>query len=363
MGSTRVTMSIKARSALALAVCSFAALVVAAPASAGTLDQQQPEAEAEDPLRFSGQTFTAGLSGALDQVDLWLRDQGDPMCDSYAVTVEIRTASDGLPTNTVLASNTVASSELSETGSFVSVLFEDPADILAGTQYAIVVTGPEEGGFECAEVGVAAGDPYAGGTQVVANTSTGPWGQIPHQDLAFKTYVILAGVPSTSNCQGRAATLVGTPGDDSITGTNGDDSIVGLGGDDVIGAAGGEDCLSGDGGRDVLRGGAGHDLALGGDGKDKLRGQNGRDKLKGGEGKDKVNGGNGKDKLKGNAGNDKLKGAGAKDKMKAGGGDDKLGAQDGKRDRVNCGGGDDRAVVDPIDRVKNCETVKVVDPD
>ena len=65
-------------------------------------------------------------------------------------------------------------------------------------------------------------------------------------------------------CEGRAATHVGTPGDDVLTGTNGDDVMVGLGGDDTISGLLGNDVICGDEGSDRLEGLAGDDRILGG---------------------------------------------------------------------------------------------------
>lgn len=65
-------------------------------------------------------------------------------------------------------------------------------------------------------------------------------------------------------CEGRAATHLGTPGDDVLNGTNGDDVLVGLGGDDIITGSLGNDVICGDEGSDRLAGMAGNDRILGG---------------------------------------------------------------------------------------------------
>jgi Ca2+-binding RTX toxin-like protein len=53
-------------------------------------------------------------------------------------------------------------------------------------------------------------------------------------------------------CDGSAATVVGTDGDDTLVGTAGPDVIAGLGGNDRIEGLGGADRLCGDSGADVL---------------------------------------------------------------------------------------------------------------
>jgi Ca2+-binding RTX toxin-like protein len=77
----------------------------------------------------------------------------------------------------------------------------------------------------------------------------------------------LAAVPAAqaapATCQGHAATIVGTPGDDRITGTPGADVIVARGGDDTVRAGAGDDLVCGGDGADTLRGGPGADELYG----------------------------------------------------------------------------------------------------
>ena len=78
---------------------------------------------------------------------------------------------------------------------------------------------------------------------------------------------LLAVVPASAaagTCDGRAATHLGTPGDDVLTGTDGDDVMVGLGGDDTISGFLGNDVICGDEGTDRLAGFAGDDRIFGG---------------------------------------------------------------------------------------------------
>lgn len=65
-------------------------------------------------------------------------------------------------------------------------------------------------------------------------------------------------------CEGRAATHIGTEGDDVLVGTDGDDVMVGLGGDDIVSGLLGNDVICGDAGSDRLAGMAGDDRILGG---------------------------------------------------------------------------------------------------
>jgi hypothetical protein len=80
--------------------------------------------------------------------------------------------------------------------------------------------------------------------------------------------------------------------------------------------------------------------------------------LRGSKQADKIFGLGGNDRLYGFAGNDLIVGGPGKDKMYGGTGNDRLEARDGQRDLVDCGPGNDTAIVDNIDQVSACETVK-----
>ena len=96
-------------------------------------------------------------------------------------------------------------------------------------------------------------------------------------------------------CNGLAATIVGSPGDDEIAGTPGDDVIAGLGGSDRILGLEGNDTICGGDGDDDLFGGAGDDLLLGEAGDDVLVGDGSADVGSGTAGSDTCDGGTGID--------------------------------------------------------------------
>jgi uncharacterized repeat protein (TIGR01451 family) len=113
--------------------------------AAGALDQSAtcvaPSINEAGGTVVLGQTFTAGLSGTLDQVDLDLSFEN--VTDPGNLTVQIRTTSGGQPTSTVLASATVAESSVSPTTpTFLSVPLSPGAPSVAGTVYAIVLLAP-----------------------------------------------------------------------------------------------------------------------------------------------------------------------------------------------------------------------------
>ncbi|MGH3136476.1 MAG: hypothetical protein ACRDPV_08295 [Gaiellaceae bacterium] len=291
-------------------------LATAVPAgAAGTLDQSQTSDSAGTeclcaPFSRLGQTFTAGTTGNLDQVDLLLYRVGSP----GNLSVEIRPVSDGVPSNTILSTATVAESSVPVGNpGWVSVPLSAPAISTAGTQHAIVLSAPGAScGGPCDSFyawGSALGDPYAGGDAVTSVDSGASWFPLigldnTPLDRAFKTYV----TPLHPNCNGVPATIyvgadgriVGGPGNGqlyqgTLIGTTSSDVMVGTNGKDTIGGRGRNDLICGLDDDDTLRGGDGDDTLVGGLGKDVLDGDDGSDTLTGNADADKFKGGGGRD--------------------------------------------------------------------
>jgi hypothetical protein len=168
------------------------ALGVASPASAGTLDQQQTTSDTEAGLttsQSSAQTFTAGMTGALDQADLLLFKTGTP---SNPVTVELRNVSAGKPGTTALASASIPISAIGTSPAFVAVTFTAPAPVTAGTQYALVAYSAGAVGNGVGWNYRDTGDAYPGGGLFISHESLPPadtWTGFTGYDFAFKTYV------------------------------------------------------------------------------------------------------------------------------------------------------------------------------
>ena len=168
------------------------ALGLVPAAQAGTLDQQQTDASAGLALIGSddtkGQTFTAGLTGELDQADLFLAKSGSNT-ETLPLFVEIRTVdASGAPTATVLAATSVPAADVQPIPfeEFVPVAFSPGAQVQAGTQYALVahVAGTSARYFW----GRAGGDAYPGGAKYNFARSTWSTEGIV-DDHAFRTYV------------------------------------------------------------------------------------------------------------------------------------------------------------------------------
>jgi hypothetical protein len=159
-------------------------------------------------------------------------------------------------------------------------------------------------------------------------------------DATPATTTFTVSTTPAATCDGNAATIVGTPGDDSLVGTPGADVIVGLGGDDTITGGGGNDTICGNAGNDHIQGGGGKDTVQGGAGKDKIDLGSGKDQATGDAGKDKIVGGGGNDTIDGGDSDDQLNGNGGDDTVDGGDGNDTLiGAAGG--DRLTGDSGDD----------------------
>jgi uncharacterized repeat protein (TIGR01451 family) len=135
-----------------------------------------------------------------------------------------------------------------------------------------------------------------------------------NDSAAASTQVVAA--PRLGSCRGIAATIVGTPGADSLAGTGGPDVIAGLQGNDVVFGLGGRDLICGGGGNDTVRAGSAADRAFGGGGSDRMLGRGGPDLLAGNRGGDTLRGDRGADRLRGGGGFDRCFGGAGLDRLR-----------------------------------------------
>jgi hypothetical protein len=165
-------------SRLALATAIF---LFTSSAGAQTLDQSVTGDVQSGSVVGSGftiiQTFTAGRTGKLERVDLYLSNLGA----TEPLTLEVTTGLDGttLATTSVPASAVVGSPEIA----WVTFQFAAPADIVAGTQYALRLSSGT--GFY-AWWG-SESDPYSGG--MLYTIMFGTVNELTFSDFFFKTYV------------------------------------------------------------------------------------------------------------------------------------------------------------------------------
>jgi Ca2+-binding RTX toxin-like protein len=138
-------------------------------------------------------------------------------------------------------------------------------------------------------------------------TTFSPTGVLFGQSPPPETPPAVSPTPTTvtGTCQGRQATIVGTPGPETLTGTDKPDVIQANGGKDVVVGLGGNDVLCGGRGKDQIKGGKGNDTLIGGAGADQLFGGPGKDRLFGGTPGAPAQ--NSKDTCRGQGGADKRK--------------------------------------------------------
>jgi hypothetical protein len=205
---------------LAVALVALGVLALApAGAWAGTLDQQQTSFAAggagivgpELTPASRAQTFTAGLSGELDRVDLALAQPTTPSVGP--LTVEIRNVdASGAPGTTVLASTDVPAASVptvDQGHAFVEVEFDSPADVAASGRYAIVAY---TGGTDFYSWGRAGADLYAGGSPFDSNESPpSAWFLNPGDDFAFRTYVAPADATAPTSTAAAEPVAQGQP--------------------------------------------------------------------------------------------------------------------------------------------------------
>jgi hypothetical protein len=180
------------RGALAavIAACSLGALIPAS-AVAGSLDQQQTDVSGLSFGIYSSeslaQTFKAGVTGKIDEVDLFLRKFGGP---TDPINVEVRDATSSGAGGTVLASQSVPAATVPAfPGAFLTITFTTPAPVTAGTLYAIVAS-TSQASVDYAWTS-SGGDSYADGAAFSSPSATGPWTAFdPPTDFAFRTYAI-----------------------------------------------------------------------------------------------------------------------------------------------------------------------------
>ena len=180
---------------LALALAGGLTLATAAPAMAAPIvDQSNTGANPSllsNPSYEFAQSFTAGVTGDLASATFSTRGVSTATAPAQLVTT-----SGGVPTSTVIASGTITS----KTSTALTYTFTAPAEVVAGTRYALVLG-------------------YAGNIEANRNTysrgevfdrDSGSWVAIGASDLLFTTRV----EPEVVN---PVTSLVATSGDRAVT--------------------------------------------------------------------------------------------------------------------------------------------------
>ncbi len=184
------------RRRLAIGAALVGALALTLPSIAlaiGTLDQEQAVHNAwlhidSDPITRVDQEFTAGATGTLDTVSLYLSRP-----DTLDATFHVEIRDPILDTS--LASGTAPAADVptTQTGGWVEVSDWGgaPATVTAGTKYVIRVEWLDTGNGDYSWAG-SDGETYAGGDLYVDDTL------FPGADMAFRTYVTGEAAPTAT---------------------------------------------------------------------------------------------------------------------------------------------------------------------
>ena len=155
--------------------------VTATDQSVGT-SAAQDTAVRVDSTSSAGQTFTAGVSGELNSVTLYLREGG---AATDGMALEIKSVENDLPTGTALATVTIPDSEIptvSETVAAVTVTFETPVTLVAGEVYSILLQTTDTAGYDL----WYNSDDYAQGSALQGDAGGTNWSAATH-DFSFET--------------------------------------------------------------------------------------------------------------------------------------------------------------------------------
>jgi hypothetical protein len=173
-------------------------LAASPAAAAGPVDQQQQQASYCAGNDGVGQTFTAGRTGNLDQIDVLI---AKPPGTTNPFTVQIRTGDEFQPFvgDTVLATTQVPAALVPDVGvpgtevntfvpptQYVSIPI-GPVPVTAGTLYSWTVVQVQDGLYGC--YGDDPPNPYEGGHSAFFDRLTGHWIGSGGLDTTFRTYV------------------------------------------------------------------------------------------------------------------------------------------------------------------------------
>ncbi len=167
--------------------------------NAANIDQQNTSVTANGfavtSTSWASQTFTAGVTGQLTQVDLDLFCSGcTGTTPNITVSIRATTGATPVPTGADLATATIPGFS-SGAGGFFSAVFASPPTLTAGVRYAIVfraVSNPSAGTYAYVCSCTPNTNPYTTGQRVTSTNSGATWTAdvtAGGRDLGFKTYM------------------------------------------------------------------------------------------------------------------------------------------------------------------------------
>ncbi len=157
------------------------------------LDQQQTTLSIptyiERNTESVSQTFEAGLSGALETIEIYCKLEHTSGA-YYDILFEIQGVDGfGKPDGSVLASQLIDKSNFSTSYEWKSITFLTPYRITAGTDYALVWKPSGTGSDNRLSLYYATGDLYVDGDKLYSGNSESTWRLDSGEDWAFKNYV------------------------------------------------------------------------------------------------------------------------------------------------------------------------------
>jgi hypothetical protein len=163
---------------------------VASAAAGDTLDQSQTAQNTWGMIGSgagTGEVFTAGQSGYLDRVSLYVGQYAaNPAATTVSVSIQTVT-NDGVPSGTVIGTGFIRADDIPASGGWVDADI-DGAFVTAGTKYALILSTMDGIALWYMESGDV--KPYPSGYGV--SNAAGVWEKIlTNQDWTFKTYVAL----------------------------------------------------------------------------------------------------------------------------------------------------------------------------
>lgn len=178
-----------------MVLAGFTAGVALGPAAhaSGTLDQeyyQLPPIVSSAPITpalYYGTAVTPQLSGQLSQVDIYA--DRHLTAATQDLTMSIFATSGGLPTGSALATSSVVASTVTGNYDWISFNFTTPAQVQAGSQFAIVLTTIDShaNAYLWAGTDGITTSPYSGG--YAAYFQAGSWNSLTTYSQMFRTYV------------------------------------------------------------------------------------------------------------------------------------------------------------------------------
>jgi len=155
----------------------------------GGIDQSQTTLDVSFTIGaddWISQTFQPSVSGALTRVTIRRKANWPPFSGRRDLTVEVRNVDAGdRPGSTVLASMTRRLGRAFGNYVWENFDFSAPAELVAGTTYAIVIHTPGAGDFD---ISGAENNPYSSGVGYMSNNRGSTWAALPNEtDLGFET--------------------------------------------------------------------------------------------------------------------------------------------------------------------------------